>query len=96
MSAKQLLERGAQESVQHYLLGLKILTALVSEMNQQPRRTGKVLQAHRKTAVAFRDQELYKIFQVAMTCLRQLNDLKIDAVTEKKLKEQVSYSTQSV
>lgn len=88
-SGKQLLERGGQGSVQHYSLGLKILSALVSEMNQQPKRTGKILQVHRKTAVAFRDLELYKIFQIAMACLRQLNDTKTDADTEKKLKEQV-------
>ncbi|GMH42848.1 hypothetical protein BSKO_10767 [Bryopsis sp. KO-2023] len=87
-SAKQLLERGGQGSPQHYLLGLKILSALVSDMNQQPKRTGKVLQVHRKTAVAFRDRELYKIFQIAITCLRQLKDTLTEQETEKKLKEQ--------
>ncbi len=43
----------------HYLLGLKILNMLVAEMNSPtPNRT---LTQHRKIAVNFRDQALFKV-----------------------------------
>ena len=43
----------------HYLLGLKILNMLVSEMNNPT--PGRSLTQHRKIAVSFRDLSLYKV-----------------------------------
>lgn len=54
----------------HYLIGLKILSSLVDEMNVQT--AGKTLTAHRKTAVSFRDQTLYQAFQIAITTLKSV------------------------
>lgn len=43
----------------HYLLGLKILNMLVSEMNNPT--PGRSLTQHRKIAVSYRDTSLYKV-----------------------------------
>lgn len=52
------------------ILGVKILTMLVQEMNQPlPKRS---LTEHRKTAVNFRDNGLFKIFQVSLTSLKSM------------------------
>ena len=56
-------------STEHHLVGLKLLQALVDEMNT-PTST-KTLTAHRKTAVSFRDQGLFSAFQIAMNSLKQ-------------------------
>ena len=89
--AKRFLEKGSME---HYLLGLKILNSLVAEMNRQPKRQSKLLTVHRKTAVAFRDQELGQIFQFSLLALRQLQNLK--AQGSAKLKEQVRSSSDNI
>ena len=55
MGPAPLMVQGSQgESQGHYLLGLKILNSLVSEMNQPT--PGRTLTQHRKIAVSFRDQ----------------------------------------
>lgn len=59
-----------EASVDHSLIGLKMMTALVDEMNTPT--TGRSLTIHRKTAVSFRDQLLLKIFQLSVTTLRNL------------------------
>jgi hypothetical protein len=43
----------------HYLLGLRILNMLVSEMNQAT--PGRTLTVHRKVAVSFRDNALFQV-----------------------------------
>ena len=49
--------QGSQgESQGHYLLGLRILNMLVTEMNLPT--PGRTLTQHRKVAVSFRDQVL--------------------------------------
>lgn len=60
----------SQPSVGVYLLGLRILDALVVEMNTPS--SGYSVIAQRKTAVSFRDTALLSIFTVALTSLRQL------------------------
>lgn len=57
-------------STTHHLVGLKLLQALVDEMNT-PTST-KTLTAHRKTAVSFRDGGLFQAFQVALNTIRQV------------------------
>ncbi|KAI3436525.1 hypothetical protein D9Q98_005942 [Chlorella vulgaris] len=81
--ARNFLEKGTTGGSQtHYLLGLRILNMLVSEMNSPT--AGRSLTQHRKTAVNFRDQSLYKVFQLALTALRHLHGTAAD----EKLKEQ--------
>ena len=75
-----LLQGGSQA---HYLLGLRILNMLVSEMNSPT--VGRSLTQHRKIAVNFRDASLYKVFQLALAALRHLHGTAAD----EKLKEQV-------
>lgn len=59
-----------QATVDHCILGLKILNQLVDELNIP--LTGKTLTQHRKTSVSFRDVCLLKVFQLGLTTLRQL------------------------
>ena len=66
----------------HYLLGLRILHMLVAEFNQPT--SGRTMTMHRKLAVAFRDSSLFKIFQVAIAAMQQLQGSHDD-----KLREQV-------
>ena len=71
----------------HYLLGLRILNLLVTEMNQPT--TGRTLTQHRKLAVAFRDNALLKVFQLALGSVRTLAP---PAQCSSKLQEQVPVS----
>jgi exportin-7 len=59
-----------QASVDHCILGLKILNQLVDELNIPS--NGRTLLQHRKTSVSFRDMCLFKVFQIALTTLKQL------------------------
>lgn len=68
----------------HYLLGLRILNLLVTEMNQPTQ--GRTVTQHRKLAVAFRDNALLKVFQLAIGSLRTLAP---PAHCSSKLQEQV-------
>ena len=83
--ASHLLEKGAAGQPGLYLLGLKLLSMIVSEMNQPT--PGKTLTQHRKIAVAFRDQSLLTTFQISLTALKQLQI----TPAETKLKEQVEH-----
>jgi exportin-7 len=62
----------SQPSSGVYLLGLKILNALVVEMNTPS--GGYSLIVQRKTAVSFRDTALLNIFNISLTSLRQLRE----------------------
>lgn len=88
--ASQLLEKGAAGQPGLYLLGLKLLSMLVTEMNQPT--PGRTLTQHRKIAVAFRDQSLLKTFQLSLTALKQLQG---PSAAETKLKEQVTQNALS-
>ena len=68
----------------HYLLGLKVLNLLVTEFNQPT--TGRTMTQHRKMAVVFRDNALFKIFQIAIAALQLLQT---HASADDKLREQV-------
>mmetsp|Transcript_37395 Transcript_37395/g.101259 ORF Transcript_37395/g.101259 Transcript_37395/m.101259 type:complete len:212 (-) Transcript_37395:3071-3706(-) len=57
-------------SIDHCVIGLRILNNLVDELNIPI--TGRTLTQHRKTAVSFRDQSLLDIFNVAFNILQQL------------------------
>ena len=59
-----------QASVDHKIVGLHLLNALVDEMNTPI--LGRTLTLHRKTAVSFRDQALFQAFEIAITTLRQV------------------------
>lgn len=81
--ARAFLEKGtAGGSQAHYLLGLRLLNMLVAEMNSPT--GGRSLTQHRKIAVNFRDQSLFKVFQVSLAALRQLQS----AGGDDKLREQ--------
>ena len=80
--ASHLLEKGAAGQPGLYLLGLKLLSMLVSEMNQPT--SGKTLTQHRKIAVAF-----LKTFQISLAALKQLQ---VTPAAETKLKEQVAHN----
>ena len=84
--ASRFLEKGAAGQPGLYLLGLKLLSMLVTEMNQPT--PGRTLTQHRKIAVAFRDQSLLKTFQLSLTALKQLQGT---SAAETKLKEQVTH-----
>ena len=59
-----------QATVDHCILGLKLLNQLVDELNLPT--TGRTLTQHRKTSVSFRDVCLLKVFQLGFTTLKQL------------------------
>ncbi len=59
-------------SVQHAPLGLRLLTLLVTEMNEV--MPGSTLSQHRKICTSFRDRCLLQVFQVALTAHRQVLD----------------------
>ncbi|KAJ0043500.1 hypothetical protein Pint_18409 [Pistacia integerrima] len=56
----------------HYAIGLKILNQLVSEMNEP--NPGLPASYQRKIACSFKDQSLFKIFEISLTSLCQLKD----------------------
>lgn len=66
-----------QASVDHCILGLKILNQLVDELNIPT--SGRTLTQHRKTSVSFRDVCLFKVFQLGLTTLKQLQSRAIVA-----------------
>lgn len=75
-----------QATIDHHIIGLKILGALVEEMNIPT--TGRTLTHHRKAAVSFRDISLFKAFQMSITTLRHLQNRSISGATpdqEKKM-----------
>jgi len=66
-----------QATVDHAILGLKILNQLVDELNIPT--SGRTLTQHRKTSVSFRDVCLFKVFQLGLTTLKQLQTRAISA-----------------
>mmetsp|Transcript_20342 Transcript_20342/g.38262 ORF Transcript_20342/g.38262 Transcript_20342/m.38262 type:complete len:1118 (-) Transcript_20342:416-3769(-) len=66
-----------QATVDHAILGLKILNQLVDELNIPT--SGRTLTQHRKTSVSFRDVCLFKVFQLGLTTLKQLQTRAITA-----------------
>lgn len=56
------------QSISHNLVGIKLLNALVDEMNTPI--SGRTLTVHRKTAVSFRDHILLNIFTLSINQLK--------------------------
>ncbi|XP_041371291.1 exportin-7-like isoform X3 [Gigantopelta aegis] len=56
-------------STQHVMIGVQLLSQLVCEMNQA--EASRSLAKHRKIASSFRDTQLFEIFQLACSLLRQ-------------------------
>ncbi|KAE9016975.1 Exportin-7-A [Phytophthora fragariae] len=59
-----------QATVDHCVIGLQILSELVTEMNLPV--AGRNITFHRKIAVSFREDSLFRVFQVALTSIKQL------------------------
>jgi exportin-7 len=59
-------------AVTHAALGLRLLTMLVTEMNEM--LPGATLSQHRKICTSFRDRCLLPVFQIALTAHRQVLD----------------------
>jgi hypothetical protein len=86
--AAELMQRGEREGdAALYLLGLRVLNALVAEMNAPT--PGRTLTQHRKAAVSFRDLSLLKVFAASLSSLRALRDgPAAAAASADKLREQ--------
>ena len=77
--AKKFLQPGSPD---HYVMGLRIFNMLVAEMNQPiPRRS---LTQHRKTAVSFRDNALFAVFQTALAAIREVARDRPDSLEEQE------------
>ena len=79
---REIIEETAKfldATVEHKVIGLKLLNSLVDEMNTPT--TGRTLTLHRKTAVSFRDHALFQIFQISISTLRQLHSHALGVLT---------------
>ena len=72
-------------SVDHSIVGLKLLNALVDEMNTPTQ--GRTLTVHRKTAVSFRDQALFVAFQTSIVTLQKVKGGMIMGMTDVQQKK---------
>jgi hypothetical protein len=84
----------SQPSSTVYLLGLKILNALVMEMNTPSGSYSLIVQ--RKTAVSFRDTALLSIFNIGLTSLRQLREGTLPGSDERLLEAAVNLVLKSL
>eukprot|EP01035_Chromulina_nebulosa_P017439 gene17439-22991_t len=78
----EAITRFLEATIDHYLIGLRILGSLVDEMNTQT--VGRTVTMHRKTAVSFRDQTLLEAFQIAITSLKSLQSGVFSGLTPKQ------------
>lgn len=69
-----------ESTVNHHIVGLKLLNVLVDEMNTP--MNGRTLTLHRKTAVSFRDHALFMAFQIAITTLQKIKAQALMGITE--------------
>lgn len=72
------------QSLEHNLVGMKLLNSLVDEMNSPI--AGRTLTTHRKTAVSFRDQILLNIFSLAISQLKGIQHQLGGGMSEKASK----------
>ena len=68
-----------QATVDHHVIGLRLLCALVEEMNSPT--TGRPLTVHRKIAVSFRDTCLYQTFKISVSTLQQVQQHQVLGAT---------------
>lgn len=66
-------------SINHHVIGLKLLNDLVIEMNAPSSKTS--LTQHRKTAISYRDHCLFQSFQTSISSLKSLKSGQLRAVT---------------
>ncbi len=78
----QDIEKFLTATVDHCILGLRILNQLVDELNIPT--TGRTLTQHRKTSVSFRDNCLFKVFQLGLHTLGQLQTRQIGKFWEEE------------
>lgn len=69
-------------SVDHHIVGLKVLRALVEEMNIP--NSNRTLTVHRKTAVSFRDHALFNAFQISVQTLKRVQNKEFQGMPENK------------
>ncbi|XP_047334850.1 exportin-7-A-like isoform X2 [Impatiens glandulifera] len=60
------------QATPHYAIGLKILSEMISEINQP--NPGSPSTHHRRVSNSFKDQSLLQIFRISLTSLCQLKD----------------------
>eukprot|EP00794_Sanderia_malayensis_P005744 gene5744-6446_t len=65
-----------QGSMEHCIIGVKILAELVSLFNQT--ETNISISKYRKTSASFRDDSLYEIFTLSLNMLKQISNKRID------------------
>ena len=79
------IKKFLQATIDHHIIGLKVLCALVQEMNIPT--TGRTLTHHRKAAVSFRDIALYTAFQMSITTLNHLQNRTMSGATPEQEKK---------
>lgn len=79
------IKKFLEATVDHGIMGMKMLISLVDEMNIPT--SGRTLTLHRKIAVSFRDQLLLQILQMGFTTLRNLYlRMKVGGLQDKESK----------
>ncbi|KAJ8026013.1 Exportin-7 [Holothuria leucospilota] len=71
-----------QGSVEHFIIGVQLMSQLVAEMNQPDNI--RPLTRHRKIASSFRDTVLFEIFTMACNLLKQASEEGVDYNDEQK------------
>ena len=76
------VQKFLQHTIDAAIIGLRILNELVIEMNQT--LPGQTPTAARKTAVSFKDECLFHIFQCSLSMLRQIQENKVNIQNEQQ------------
>lgn len=74
-----------QGSIDQHIVGLRILANLVQEMNIPT--TGRTMTHHRKTAVSFRDNTLFNVFELAVSTLKMVENGSFSGIIEEQSKK---------
>eukprot|EP01112_Ceratiomyxa_fruticulosa_P019687 TRINITY_DN6499_c0_g2_i1.p1 TRINITY_DN6499_c0_g2~~TRINITY_DN6499_c0_g2_i1.p1 ORF type:complete len:503 (-),score=68.49 TRINITY_DN6499_c0_g2_i1:752-2260(-) len=75
-----------EATLAHSTIGLKILNELILEMNQSTQQCHLSLTQQRKVSIAFRDKLLLRIFNIALSSLKQI--VSQSATMDEKIQEQ--------
>lgn len=73
-----------------HIVGLRVLMNLVEEMNIPT--SGRTMTHHRKTAVSFRDNALFPVFQLAIETLKHLQNGSFSGMTEPQTKKMTTFA----
>jgi exportin-7 len=76
------IQKFLQHTIDAAIIGLRILNELVIEMNTT--LPGQTATAARKTAVSFKDECLFHIFQCSLSMLRQIQENKVNIQNEQQ------------